>query len=154
RTRRNPAFSARPRSWREWRAHPRRWRCGGAWGFNITGGVIRYRAPPRVSWFCPFFFLPLPFGLPSSAPEPFSMDGAPIRPNFKREQCMNKLDSDRAVAVDDHVWRDLAGLGVEALAIGLAFSLILALAVFVVAREAPAGNFAAASAAQISLASP
>jgi hypothetical protein len=68
---------------------------------------------------------------------------------------MNNLDSDRAVAVDDHVWRDLAGLGVEALAIGLAFSLILALAVFVVAREAPAGNFAATSAAtQISLANP
>ncbi|HXX85817.1 MAG TPA: hypothetical protein VEN29_17795 [Casimicrobiaceae bacterium] len=58
---------------------------------------------------------------------------------------MNRLDSERAVAFNEHVWRDLAGLGVEALAIGLAFSLILALAVFIVAREAPAGNFAAIS---------
>ena len=60
---------------------------------------------------------------------------------------MNKPDSDRTVALSEHVWRDLAGLGVEALAIGLAFSLILALAVFIVAREAPTSNFAATSAA-------
>ncbi len=32
------------------------------------------------------------------------------------------------------VWRDLAGLAAEALAIGVVFSMLLALAVFVVAR--------------------
>ena len=68
---------------------------------------------------------------------------------------MQGNESQKAIAVDDRVWRDLASLGVEALAIGLAFSLILALAVFVVAREAPVGNFAATSTAtQIALATP
>jgi len=68
---------------------------------------------------------------------------------------MQRDEPEKAIAIDDRVWRDLAGLGVEALAIGLAFSLILALAVLVVAREAPVGNFAATStAAQIALAAP
>jgi hypothetical protein len=60
---------------------------------------------------------------------------------------MHRNESEKAIAIDDRVWRDLAGLGVEALAIGLVFSLILALAVFVVARDGPPGNFAAASTA-------
>ena len=55
---------------------------------------------------------------------------------------MQRIDSGRTVAISDRVWRDLAALGVEALAIGFAFSLILALAVFVVARDTPAGNLA------------
>jgi hypothetical protein len=58
---------------------------------------------------------------------------------------MQANDSEKAIAINDGVWRDLAGLGVEALAIGLIFSLILALAVLVVAREAPAANFAEAT---------
>lgn len=60
---------------------------------------------------------------------------------------MPRVDSEKTVAINDRVWRDLAGLGVEALAIGLAFSLILALAVFVVVRGAPPENFASPGAA-------
>jgi hypothetical protein len=68
---------------------------------------------------------------------------------------MQANDSGKAAALDNHVWRDLAGLGVEALAIGLAFSLILALAVFVVARDVSPGNFAATSnSTQVALAAP
>ena len=40
------------------------------------------------------------------------------------------------------VWRDLAGLAAEALAIGVVFSVLLALAVFIVART---GNSSEAS---------
>jgi hypothetical protein len=45
-------------------------------------------------------------------------------------------------ALDASAWRDLARLAAEALAIGIAFSVLLALAVFMVAR---AGNSADAS---------
>ena len=38
------------------------------------------------------------------------------------------------------VWRDIARLAAEALAIGLAFSVLLALAVFMVARNADNGD--------------
>jgi hypothetical protein len=57
---------------------------------------------------------------------------------------MQRVNSEKAIALSDRVWRDLARLGVEALVIGLAFSLILALAVFVVARDAPTSHFASA----------
>ncbi|MGH8799176.1 MAG: hypothetical protein ACREX7_02950 [Casimicrobiaceae bacterium] len=42
------------------------------------------------------------------------------------------------------MWRDLAGLAVEALAIGVLFSLLLALAVLVMARSRPDEHFAGA----------
>jgi hypothetical protein len=58
---------------------------------------------------------------------------------------MQGIDSEKAAGSSERVWRDLAGLGAEAIAIGLAFSLILGLAVFLVARGAPPGNFAAAA---------
>ena len=38
------------------------------------------------------------------------------------------------------VWRDLAGLAAEALAIGVVFSVLLALAVFIVARAGNSGE--------------
>lgn len=49
-------------------------------------------------------------------------------------------------AIASRVWRDLAGLAVEALAIGVLFSLLLALAVLVMARARPDERFAAAAA--------
>ena len=71
---------------------------------------------------------------------------APVRPEYQMNATLMKnVGSEEGTAISDRVWRDLAGLGVEALAIGLAFSLILALAVFVVARETRAGDFAYAS---------
>jgi hypothetical protein len=46
-------------------------------------------------------------------------------------------------AIDARVWRDLVQLAVEALAIGVVFSILLALAVFVVARGTRGDEFAA-----------
>lgn len=45
-------------------------------------------------------------------------------------------------AIASRVWRDLAALAAEALAIGLLFSLLLALAVLVMARARPDDRFA------------
>src|SRR5215831_16859926 len=88
---------------------------------QYTGVCHSIPDPAAIAMISPLFFATLPLGLPRVAPRRVCNDGAPIRPNLgKGRHCMNKLDSNRAVAVDDHVWRDLAGLGVEALAIGLA----------------------------------
>ena len=55
---------------------------------------------------------------------------------------MQTIESRNAPAIDACVWRDLAQLAVEALAIGVVFSVLLALAVFVVARGAHGDEFA------------
>jgi hypothetical protein len=56
---------------------------------------------------------------------------------------MQTIESRNAPAINARVWRDLAQLAVEALAIGVVFSVLLALAVFVVARGAHGDEFAA-----------
>ncbi len=48
-------------------------------------------------------------------------------------------------AVAPRVWRDLAALAAEAVAIGVLFSLLLALAVLVMTRARPDDSFAAAN---------
>jgi hypothetical protein len=53
-----------------------------------------------------------------------------------RRQEMPDIESNNATAISTRVWRDLAQLAVEALAIGVVFSVLLALAVFAVARGA------------------
>jgi hypothetical protein len=45
-----------------------------------------------------------------------------------------RTESSKAAAISTRVWRDLGQLAFEALAIGVVFSVLLALAVFVVAR--------------------
>jgi hypothetical protein len=60
---------------------------------------------------------------------------------------MQTVESKNAVAISARVWRDLAQLGVEALAIGVVFSLLLALAVYVVAKNDRGSDFAAPAAA-------
>ncbi|MGH8714048.1 MAG: hypothetical protein ACREYB_08590 [Casimicrobiaceae bacterium] len=62
--------------------------------------------------------------------------------------------SDTANAIGSRVWRDLAGLAVEALAIGVLFSLLLALAVLVMARARPDERFAEATAPADPVAAP
>ncbi|HEX3632642.1 MAG TPA: hypothetical protein VHZ01_09050 [Casimicrobiaceae bacterium] len=49
-----------------------------------------------------------------------------------------------AQAIAPRVWRDLAGLAAEAVAIGVLFSLLLALAVLVMTRGRPDDSFAGA----------
>lgn len=49
-----------------------------------------------------------------------------------------------AEAVAPRVWRDLAALAAEAVAIGVLFSLLLALAVLVMTRARPDDSFAGA----------
>ena len=56
---------------------------------------------------------------------------------------MPTIESRNASSIDACVWRDLAQLAVEALAIGVVFSVLLALAVFVVVRGARGDEFAA-----------
>ena len=53
------------------------------------------------------------------------------------------VEARTASPIDAAVWRDLAQLAVEALAIGVVFSVLLALAVFVVARGTHDDEFAA-----------
>ena len=55
---------------------------------------------------------------------------------------MLTIETRNAPAIDAAVWRDLAQLAVEALVIGVVFSVLLALAVFVVARGTPGDEFA------------
>lgn len=50
--------------------------------------------------------------------------------------------TNRADAIAPRVWRDLAALAVEAIAIGLLFSILLALAVLVMERAPPDDRFA------------
>jgi hypothetical protein len=57
------------------------------------------------------------------------------------------IDSSNPRALDASVWRDLGLLAAEALAIGLVFSVLMALAVFVIARGAHGDEFAAAPSA-------
>ena len=51
----------------------------------------------------------------------------------------------RAQAITPRVWRDLAGLAAEAVAIGVLFSVLLALAVLMMTRARPDDGLAAAS---------
>jgi hypothetical protein len=60
---------------------------------------------------------------------------------------MQRVESRSAVATSARVWRDLARLGVEALAIGVVFSVLLALAVYIVAKNDRGADFAAPTAA-------
>jgi hypothetical protein len=53
--------------------------------------------------------------------------------------------TNRADAIAPRVWRDLAALAVEAIAIGLLFSILLALAVLVMERARPDDRFAGAA---------
>lgn len=55
--------------------------------------------------------------------------------------------------IETRVWRELGALAVEGMAIGLVFSVLLAAAVYVVARNGAGTDFALASpAAEIALA--
>ena len=67
---------------------------------------------------------------------------------------ISTIESRNAPAIDSCVWRDLAQLAVEALAIGVVFSVLLALAVFVVARGAHGDEFAASPSAPTEIRAP
>ncbi len=54
------------------------------------------------------------------------------------------MQTTKAEAIASRVWRDLAGLAAEAVAIGVLFSLLLALAVLVMSRARPDDRFAGA----------
>ena len=60
---------------------------------------------------------------------------------------MQTRESRNAVAINARVWRDVVRLGVEALAIGVVFSVLLALAVYVVAKNDRGADFAASATA-------
>jgi hypothetical protein len=53
--------------------------------------------------------------------------------------------TNRIEAIAPRVWRDLAGLAAEAVAIGIVFSVLLALAVLVMARARTDDRFAGTS---------
>jgi len=57
-------------------------------------------------------------------------------------QSVQAMEHGNSKTLEWRVWRDLAGLAAEALAIGVVFSVLLALAVFIVARS---GNSSEAS---------
>ena len=67
---------------------------------------------------------------------------------------MPTIESRNAPTINACVWRDLAQLAVEALAIGVVFSVLLALAVFVVARGARGDEFAASPSAPTEIRAP
>jgi len=55
------------------------------------------------------------------------------------------MQTRRAQAITPRVWRDLAGLAAEAIAIGVLFSILLALAVLMMTRARPDDGLAGAS---------
>lgn len=67
---------------------------------------------------------------------------------------MPTIESRNSPAIDTRVWRDLGQLAVEALAIGVVFSVLLALAVFVVARSSRGDEFAASPAPTVEVRGP
>src|SRR5665811_28251 len=60
--------------------------------------------------------------------------GSNVTADEEGDIAMATIDSSNSRTINACVWRDLAQLAAEALAIGVVFSLLLALAVFVVAR--------------------
>ena len=67
---------------------------------------------------------------------------------------MPTIESRNAPAINAGVWRDLAQLAVEALAIGVVFSVLLALAVFVAVRGVRGDEFAASPSAPTEIRAP
>ena len=67
---------------------------------------------------------------------------------------MPTIESRNAPTINACVWRDLAQLAVEAFAIGFVFSVLLALALFVVARGARGDEFAASTSAPAEIRAP
>jgi hypothetical protein len=63
---------------------------------------------------------------------------------MKGDLAMATIGPGKPQAIAASVWRDLAQLAAEALAIGVVFSVLLALAVFVIARGQHGDAFAAA----------
>lgn len=57
---------------------------------------------------------------------------------------MQTVEGRTGAAIGVRVWRELGQLALEGLAIGLVFSMLLAAAVYMVARSAPGSEFAAA----------
>lgn len=55
---------------------------------------------------------------------------------------MPNIESAKTQALETRVWRDLAQLAVEAMAIGVVFSVLLVLAVLIVARNGHGDDFA------------
>ena len=55
-------------------------------------------------------------------------------------QTVQTMETPNSKALEWPVWRDLARLAAEALAIGVVFSVLLALAVFIVARTGNSGE--------------
>jgi hypothetical protein len=67
---------------------------------------------------------------------------------------MPTIESRNAPAINACVWRDFAQLAVEALALGVVFSVLLALAVFVAVRGARGDEFAASPSAPAEIRAP
>jgi hypothetical protein len=60
---------------------------------------------------------------------------------------MQAVEGRAGVAIGTRVWRELGQLALEGLAIGVVFSVLLAAAVYMVARTAHGDDFAAAQTA-------
>jgi hypothetical protein len=113
---------------------------------EYTAATASAGASTRIVIFSPPFFAAVPRLPPAAA--------ASAAPNWHRDpsgvankgelaMAMPTIEARNAPAIDACVWRDLAQLAVEALAIGVVFSVLLALAVFVVARGARGDEYAA-----------
>jgi hypothetical protein len=55
-------------------------------------------------------------------------------------QTVQAMETPNSRTLERSVWRDLARLAAEALAIGVVFSVLLALAVFIIARSGNSGE--------------
>jgi hypothetical protein len=110
---------------------------------EYTAAAASVGASMCIVIFSPPFFAAMPRLAPravaSAAP-----NGIEGLTSCKGELAMAMLtiETRSAPAIDAGVWRDLAQLAVEALVIGVVFSVLLALAVFVVARGTHGDEFA------------
>jgi hypothetical protein len=119
---------------------------------EYTAATVTAGASLITVIFSPPFFAAMPWlrhrAAASAAPNDNRTD------SMQGDTAMPTIESRNAPAINAGVWRDLAQLAVEALAIGVVFSVLLALAVFVAVRGGRGDEFAASPSAPTEIRAP
>jgi hypothetical protein len=118
---------------------------------EYTAATAPIGASRSIVIFSPPFFAAMPEVAHAPAARAAPNGPRPKRRKQSGDNAMATTKSSNAPAIGSQVWRDLAQLAVEALAIGVVFSVLLALAVFAVARSGHADEFAGSQPAPIEI---
>jgi hypothetical protein len=120
---------------------------------EYTAATVPAVASSSIVIFSPPFFAAMPQvpHMPVARAAPNGIHAQAAGQAKPGDKTMATIKSSNAAAISAQVWRDLARLAVEALAIGVVFSVLLALAVFVVARGGRADEFAGSRMAPVEI---